>query len=62
MEKEKVLVDNILNRTEDRYTLINLAAKRARVIVESNDNMKMTEAINRTIEEIREGKLRVKTA
>jgi len=57
-----VLVDNILNRTEDRYTLINLAAKRARVIVESNDNMKMTEAINRTIEEIREGKLRVKTA
>ncbi|OIO00711.1 DNA-directed RNA polymerase subunit omega [Candidatus Desantisbacteria bacterium CG1_02_49_89] len=62
MEKEKVLVDNILNRTEDRYTLINLAAKRAKVIVESNDNMKMTEAINRTIEEIREGKLRVKTA
>jgi len=62
LEKEKVLVDNILNRTEDRYTLINLAAKRARVIVESNDNMKMTEAINRTIEEIREGKLRVKTA
>ena len=57
-----MLVDNILNRTEDRYTLINLAAKRARVIVESNDNMKMTEAINRTIEEIREGKLRVKTA
>jgi len=57
-----VLVDNILNRTEDRYTLINLAAKRAKVIVESNDNMKMTEAINRTIEEIREGKLRVKTA
>jgi len=62
LEKEKVLVDNILNRTEDRYTLINLAAKRAKVIVESNDNMKMTEAINRTIEEIREGKLRVKTA
>ncbi len=57
-----MLVDNILNRTEDRYTLINLAAKRAKVIVESNDNMKMTEAINRTIEEIREGKLRVKTA
>jgi len=62
LEKEKVLVDNILNRTEDRYTLINLAAKRARVIVESNDNMKMTEAINGAIEEIREGKLRVKTA
>ena len=61
MEKEKTLAGTILTRVEDRYILINLAAKRARAIVEANDNMKMTEAINRTIEEIREGKLRVKT-
>ena len=61
MKKEKALAGSILTRKEDRYTLVNLAAKRARSIFEANDNMKITEAINRTIEEIREGKTRTKT-
>lgn len=62
MEKEEIKLEELLKKVDTRYHLINLAGKRARtILMESKDGLRTSEAIDRSLGEIRNGKIKIRT-
>lgn len=53
-------LDNLIKHVDSRYTLVTAAAKRARRILEENQNQeKSIKAVSIALEEIKEGNIKI---
>lgn len=53
-------LDNLIKQVDSRYTLVTVAAKRARKILEENQNQeKSIKAVSIALEEIKDGNIKI---